>query len=134
MILIDTGYLLALTFPQDALHHRARAWAAVVREPLLLTEYVFLEYANHLSSPALRPRVHAFHDLLIATPQYEFIPSSSELLTSALELHRTHADKSWSLTDCLSFHLMAERKITRALAYDHHFEQAGFQALLRRDP
>ena len=43
-------------------------------------------------------------------------------------------DKEWSLTDCISFVLMRERSVHEALAYDHHFEQAGFVALLRRDP
>jgi predicted nucleic acid-binding protein len=42
--------------------------------------------------------------------------------------------KEWSLTDCISFVVMNERKIRRALAYDHHFEQAGFEPLLRKDP
>jgi hypothetical protein len=29
---------------------------------------------------------------------------------------------------------MEERKVTAALAWDHHFTQAGFRALLRDDP
>jgi len=29
---------------------------------------------------------------------------------------------------------MQQRNIRRALTYDHHFEQAGYEALLRRDP
>jgi len=29
---------------------------------------------------------------------------------------------------------MTERGIRQALAHDEHFEQAGFEALLRRDP
>jgi predicted nucleic acid-binding protein len=29
---------------------------------------------------------------------------------------------------------MGQQSIQRALAYDHHFEQAGFEALLRQDP
>ncbi len=29
---------------------------------------------------------------------------------------------------------MRERGLTRALAYDIHFQQAGFEALLRHDP
>ena len=37
---------------------------------------------------------------------------------------RERPDKEWSLTDCVSFHLMRERGLTRALAYDLHFEQA----------
>ena len=35
------------------------------------------------------------------------------------------------LTDCISFVVMEERGITDALAYDQHFVQAGFRALLR---
>ena len=38
-----------------------------------------------------------------------------------------------SKPDCISIALMAERRIHRALAYDHHFEQAGFEALLRKN-
>ena len=40
-------------------------------------------------------------------------------------------DKNWSLTDCISFVVMKDRGPTQALTADHHFEQAGFKALLR---
>ncbi len=40
-------------------------------------------------------------------------------------------DKDWSLTDCISFAVMQERSLTEALTSDHHFEQAGFTALLK---
>ncbi len=40
-------------------------------------------------------------------------------------------DKDWSLTDCISFVVMEEHGITDALTGDHHFEQAGFRALLK---
>jgi predicted nucleic acid-binding protein len=33
--------------------------------------------------------------------------------------------------DCTSFDLMQERAVTEALSADHHFEQAGFVALLK---
>ena len=35
------------------------------------------------------------------------------------------------LTDCISFVVMQERGIAEALTGDHHFEQAGFAALLK---
>jgi predicted nucleic acid-binding protein len=40
-------------------------------------------------------------------------------------------DKEWSLVDCISFVVMTDRKLTDALTGDHHFEQAGFNALLK---
>jgi hypothetical protein len=40
-------------------------------------------------------------------------------------------DKDWSLTDCLSFVVMQDEGITRALTGDRHFEQAGFIVLLK---
>ena len=38
--------------------------------------------------------------------------------------------KEWGLTDCASFVIMEENAITHALTTDHHFEQAGFVALM----
>jgi predicted nucleic acid-binding protein len=40
-------------------------------------------------------------------------------------------DKEWSLTDCITFAVMAREGLTDALTGDHHFEQAGFVALLK---
>jgi predicted nucleic acid-binding protein len=56
---------------------------------------------------------------------------SSALLDQALELYHERDDKQWTLTDCTSFIIMRERSITEALTGDHHFEQAGFTALLK---
>ncbi len=39
--------------------------------------------------------------------------------------------KNWSLTDCISFVVMQEHGIHEALTADHHFEQVGFQVLLK---
>lgn len=59
------------------------------------------------------------------------IPQSSEQFDAALDLYSQRHDKTWGLTDCVSFCIMSERGIQEALAYDHHFEQAGFRPLLR---
>jgi predicted nucleic acid-binding protein len=49
-----------------------------------------------------------------------------------LALYHARPDKGWSLTDCISFEIMQERNITRALSTDKHFEQAGFVAVLKQ--
>lgn len=40
-------------------------------------------------------------------------------------------DKLWSLTDCISFVTMEQLRLADTLSADHHFEQAGFNILLR---
>jgi hypothetical protein len=100
----------------------------------VVTEYVLWETVNALSKPVDRPKAHLLVRHIRSVGSYEFLPASAELLEAGLGLHAERPDKEWSLTDCISLIVMHERGLTRALAYDHHFEQAGLEALLRRDP
>ena len=49
---------------------------------------------------------------------------------NGMELYASRPDKSWSLTDCISFCVMRELGITDVLTTDRHFSQAGFHVLL----
>jgi predicted nucleic acid-binding protein len=49
MILLDTGYFVALFSPGDDLHERAVAWSLALKEPMLVTEYVLWECVNTFS-------------------------------------------------------------------------------------
>ena len=134
MIFVDTGFLLALAQARDALHQRAGAWAGCCTEPLLVTEFVLLETVNSMSAPIDRGKAHAMVNAIRSSEAYEVIAMAPHLFETGLQLHAARPDKEWSLTDCISFMVMDGRKVSRALTYDHHFEQAGFEALLRRDP
>jgi len=134
MIFADTGYFVAQLKPRDNLYQRATVWANALHEPLLTTEYILVEVADALSEPRDRAKLHALMAVLRQPGNCEIIPASSALFEAGLQLHAARPDKEWSLTDCISFVTMRERNVTRALAYDHHFEQAGFEALLRREP
>ncbi|MBI5760599.1 MAG: type II toxin-antitoxin system VapC family toxin [Planctomycetales bacterium] len=134
MILVDTSFLLAVVNSRDNLHARALAWAQQIVEPLVVTEQVVWEVVNAYSQPADRPKAHAIVTRLRSNSDCEWIAASTGLLDEGLKLHQQRADKEWSLTDCISFVVMQQRGITRSLTHDHHFEQAGFEALLRRDP
>jgi len=134
MILLDTSYFLALFNSQDHLHSRTADWSKSVSDRLLVTEYVLWECVNAFSKPEHRPAAHAIVNHVRSSVTYEVVPATSQLFEAGLRVHRERPDKEWSLTDCISFHIMRERGIKKALAYDHHFEQAGFEALLRREP
>jgi predicted nucleic acid-binding protein len=62
----------------------------------------------------------------------EIEPASRALFDAGWKLYCERPDKDWSLTDCISFVVMHDRGIVDALTGDHHFEQAGFCALLRQ--
>lgn len=49
---------------------------------------------------------------------------------TGLDLYMSRTDKGWSLTDCISFVVMEQWKIADALTADHHFQQAGYRALM----
>jgi predicted nucleic acid-binding protein len=134
MIFVDTGYFVALIDRRDHLHSRAVAWSRHLIEPTVTTSAVLLETFNNLSDSFLRSHPHRLLDAAASATQLHVVFVDEPLWSRGLQLHRDRPDKSWSLTDCISFTAMTDRGITRALAYDHHFEQAGFEPLLRRDP
>ena len=63
--------------------------------------------------------------------QTTILPFSEDSFDWGRILFAARKDKDWSLTDCISFVVMQEHGITDALTADHHFEQAGFVALLK---
>jgi hypothetical protein len=119
---------------RDELYARAQAWAVTIHEPLITTEYVLWEMVNSLSDPVDRPKAHAAVADILSSECWQMVYTSPQLFYEGLSLHQQRPDKHWSLTDSVSFVVMWQRGVQQALTFDHHFEQAGFEALLRRDP
>jgi predicted nucleic acid-binding protein len=134
IVFADTGYWIALLDPQDTLHHNAVSLSVSIAQAKIYTsEMVLTEVLNHFSKRGtfLKQAVIALIQSTQKSPVIEITPQTSELFHAALELYSQRPDQSWSHTDCASFCIMQQRSIQEALAYDRHFEQAGFIALLR---
>ena len=133
-VFADTGFWIARLSPLDQLHAKARTISQSLNPGLVVTtELVLAETLNAYSAnrPFVRGLAVRFVDALAADPKVEIVSQTPALFAAALTLYRERADKAWSLTDCMSFSVMKARGIKSALAHDHHFEQAGFKALLR---
>ena len=131
-VFADTHYFVALLSSRDAAHAAAASWkpdAAGVE--LITTSWVFVELADGMNLPAERDAVARLILRLRADPRTRVVPMSEEMLWRGFEVFRQRRDKAWSLTDCISFVVMSDEGITTALTGDHHFEQAGFTALLK---
>jgi len=134
IIFADTGYWLATIHPRDGLHRAAREILPRLGEYRIITsDMVLVEVLNAVSAQGSHPRKDAavLVEQIIDPPDIEIVPQTPELFRAAFALYRERPDKNWSLTDCASFLIMDERKITEALTHDGHFEQKGYRALLR---
>ncbi|MCG8586321.1 MAG: PIN domain-containing protein [Pirellulales bacterium] len=129
-MLLDTSGLLCYLDASEQRHPRAIELydSARVR---VTHNYVIAEFVA-LAQARGYPRQLAleFADVLASTSEIETVWVNASLHQEALALVRAQLDKSYSLCDAVSFVVMNRRNLTDALSTDHHFTQAGFQALL----
>jgi uncharacterized protein len=133
-VFLDTAYAIALSVEADTHHERAVELAEQLelqQTRLITTRAVLLEIGNALARQRYRQAAAQLLDALEHDPQVECVPLTDELYQQAFELFRDRPDKEWGMIDCASFVVMQQRGLTEALTTDEHFEQAGFQALLR---
>jgi predicted nucleic acid-binding protein len=129
-VFTDTFFYLAVLIRNDHAHRRAVAASEALRGRFVTTEWVLTEDADALCNPPDRESFAKLLALLKADPNTEIVPAGESLFERGADLYARRPDKTWSLTDCISFVVMTERGITEALRGDHHFEQAEFRALL----
>jgi predicted nucleic acid-binding protein len=63
----------------------------------------------------------------MTSPSVQFIHIDEALFYEGWQYLRQHKDKTYSLTDCISFVVMNRFGIQIALTFDRHFSQAGFE-------
>jgi predicted nucleic acid-binding protein len=129
-IFVDTGCVLALANKRDKYHELALTAFEIVSPPYLTTEAVLVEVGNAFSRVKWRTMGVDALSYVRHSTHFEIVSVDSELLGRAIALYSARMDKDWGLTDCISFVVMRERRLTDVLATDRHFEQAGFQNLL----
>jgi len=130
-IFADSAYYVGLLLQADQSHARAVEVTRKLESPIVTTAWILTEVANSLSASKFRGAVMSLVDHLQADKSVRVIPPEPDTFAQGLDLYRKRSDKDWSLTDCISFVVMEREGITEALTGDHHFEQAGFKALLR---
>jgi predicted nucleic acid-binding protein len=129
-VFADTFYFLALLNERDAAHQRAVALSRSAGLSLVTTEFVLLELADALCKPSQREEVLTLWSVVESDSAFRLVHANPELIERGRTLYRERADKEWPLTDCISFVVMRDHSVSEALTADHHFEQAGFKALL----
>lgn len=129
---LDTSYLLALELSNDQNHAAASQHWLQVRTALprlVTTSFVFDEVVTYLNSRGHHAKAVQVGNSLLRSPSVEFIVVDDALFHAGWTFFESHADKTYSLTDCISFVVMQQRGIGAAFGFDRHFVQAGFQMM-----
>ncbi len=105
-------------------------YAAIITK-IVTTEWVLTELADGLAASRHRNMFLQTRQEMLADEDVQVVALDMQLHEQGIQLYSGRADKEWSLTDCISFVVMQREGITEALTGDHHFEQAGFVALLK---
>ena len=129
---LDSGFLIDLASSEDQHHPAAAAfWQEIQKERVsfVTTTYVLDEVATFFNSRGHHAKAVAVGESLLNSKTTMLIHVDESIFTEALREFTHHADKRYSLTDCVSFVVMKRHKLRRALAFDRHFAQAGFERI-----
>jgi uncharacterized protein len=127
----DSSFYVALMSDRDEHHAKAVALSRGFHGHTTTSDFVLMEVGNSLSRTADRPLFLELLKMLVADSQTTVVPATRGLFDASCSLFARRMDKEWSLTDCVSFTIMRQQDLSDALTADHHFEQAGFTAMLR---
>lgn len=131
--LIDTSAFLALRDKNDEHHQKAIRIAEYLIEHTnqtsLTTDYILDETYTILKKRAGHKLAVQFGEEIQQGTRFEIFYLTKELLDQAWLIFKKYKDKNFSFTDCTSFAIMQNYKITQAFAFDKHFEQAGFEVI-----
>lgn len=131
-IFVDSGYLIALSDPDDQHHDDSIDWVEILEDEgrrLVTTEFCLIELVNHLSAMDKRHLGRQVVRDLQTHRDFDVIQCSSSLVERGLQLHAERDDKTWGLTDCISLVVMQDQSIHDVLAYDSDFDEAGKRVL-----
>ena len=131
---LDTGYLIALEDADDTNHEPAREHWKGLRQRLssgtlmlTTTSYVLDKVVTFFNVRGHHRKAVELGEKLMGSASLELVHVEEDLLQRGFAYLKQRQDKRYSLTDCVSFVVMADCGITTAFAFDRHFAQAGFR-------
>lgn len=134
-VFVDSGFHQAILHRRDENHDAAVRILQTCRGPFVTTDWVLVELLNSFSrGESNRRDVAALVEGLYNDPAVNVVPATHRDFRRGIEAFRARGDKGWSIVDCISFLVMRDRRLTVALTFDIHFEQAGFERVMQPAP
>ena len=134
-VFVDTSALIAIGNRRDAFHTQAVSTAALLKQSqqnLVTTDAVLLEFGNAFSAVNLKPTAVKMIEAVRASEKWLCIALDDALIERGFQQFKQMADKDWGFVDCISILVARDMGTREVFSTDHHFEQAGFQILLKK--
>jgi uncharacterized protein len=133
LLFLDTSFVIALELKDEQHHQAAKSyWKNMTKTStqLVTTSYVFDEVVTFFNSRGRHDKAVEVGNRLLSSMVINLIQVDELLFLEGWNYFQKHRDKSYSLTDCISFLVMQQLNIKIALTLDHHFSQAGFEIVI----
>lgn len=131
-LFVDTAGWMACADGADAAHGRccaARDGALEAGQTLVTTDFVVDETLSLIRFRLGLGAAESWWQQIDRSARVRWERIDTERFGKARELFFRYRDKDFSFTDCTSFAVMREVRLTHALTTDAHFRQMGFEML-----
>jgi len=131
-VFVDTAGWMACADGADPAHVRscaARDAALEAGQTLVTTDFVVDETLTLIRFRLGVPAADTWWQQVDRSPRLRWERVDSERFEHARQLFFEYRDKDFSFTDCTSFVIMGELRLTHAITTDRHFRRMGFDVL-----
>jgi predicted nucleic acid-binding protein len=131
-LFVDTAGWMACADSADPVHRRSclvRDAALEAGQALVTTDFVVDEALTLIRGRLGLDAAEIWWEQVDGSPRVRWERIDSERFEKARQLFFQYRDKHFSFTDCTSFVIMREIRLTHVMTTDRHFRQMGFQTL-----
>ena len=131
-LFVDTAGWVACADSADPAHVRccaARDAALEAGQTLVTTDFIVDETLTLIRFRLGLGAAETWWQQVDPSPRLRWERIDSDRFEKARHLFFQYRDKDFSFTDCTSFVIMREIRLTQAITTDRHFRQMGFQVV-----
>jgi predicted nucleic acid-binding protein len=127
-IFVDTSAFLAVLDGSDNNYTKAKPfWEKIIKsnDILLCHNYILVEASALILRRLGMEAVRVFEQDII--PVLRILWVTKEIHSAAVSAHLMAGRRTLSLVDCVSFEVMRRTGVRKAFAFDHHFQDYGYE-------
>src|SRR3990172_3105308 len=129
-LFVDTQGWAALSNKRDSFHLKAvTVNKASIKQgkKFITSNYILDETYTLILSRIGHTEAVKFGEMIHRTPIIQIVHVTEAIEKMAWQIFKKYSDKKFSFTDCTSFVIMNQHRLSEAFTNDNHFEQMGYK-------